>query len=154
MAYTSIEETIVAVLVAQWGLGAPLSTAEVKFFTGWYNPDYKEHPQVVVSHSYPARDIEWFGEITGDTKLHYISREIFVINCWCHIPAGADAPDEDDPMEQMRKEVFRICKEQWNAYAAPFGAVLPRDRGRYIPDFDKTPRLERVELEIQVNIRE
>lgn len=158
MAYTNIEEAILAKLdSASWTLAAPLTRAEIHFTTGWYDSHKAEYPQVTVTYLFPFRDAEmFFGDSGDDDNLHTIDREIFAVNCWFRVPAGKSVGDFIDNIEEMRVECYKILKDEWKSYAAPtnIGAVIPRNRGRPFYPMEKQPRMLRVELEVQANIRE
>ena len=158
MAYTNIEEAILAKLdSASWTLAGRLVRANIHFTTGWYDAHKSEYPQVSVSYLFPYSDSEmFFGNAADDDNLHTIDREIVAVNCWLRVPAGKSVNDFIDDIEQMRVECYKILKDQWKNYAAPanVGAVIPRNRGTPFYPTEKQPRMLRVEIEVQVNIRE
>ena len=151
----SIADQLKDMLVNNWALAAPIAVADIHFDIGWYDARKSEYPQVTVSPLFPLRDIEYFGESLTHVPLHFIAREIYVVNLWIRVDAGREGDiEEEEQIEDMREEVVRILTTQWKSFAAPLGAVLPRNRGRNLSVIDKQARQLRFEIEVQVNIRE
>lgn len=138
-----------------WALASPIAAADIHWDVGWYDAHKAEYPQITVSPLVPLGDIEYFGESLTHQPLHYIAREIYVINIWYRVPAGMEGDiAREERIEDMREEVVRILTTQWSSFAAPIGAVLPRNRGRNLSLIERQARMLRIEIEVQVNIRE
>lgn len=107
------------------------------FTTDWYDSKLLT-PQVTVGPlASPVG--RFFGTI--NLTLHHRFR----VNCWLHIPAGADGESEKTTIEDMRKEVLRIVNAKRHS-AASFANVVPLDEGTPLHELDQTPRILRYEL--------
>ena len=150
MSTTTVAETILAELVAHWTLANP-AAADIHFHVDWYDPKQPKKPQITVTGpiSSPNR---FFGPASAAAAgLHLLSYQRFLVNIWVVVPAGEDSDDQSDIAELMRIEVVRILNEQRAGYTPPIGLVVPLDEGRALHELDRTPRLLRYEIMIQVN---
>jgi len=156
MAVTTIAEGISALLAANWGLAAPLATADIHFDVGWVDRQWigqsNASPQVIVSGPMTS-PIRYFGMETAVSaaKQHLLSYGIYVINIWLRIMAGTDGDVEEDYAEQMRNEVVRIINEGCITTPTRVTYLIPRDMGRALHELDRTPRLLRFEITVQAN---
>jgi len=153
---TTIAEAITALLSSKWGLGAPLAAGDIHFDTGWVDRQWigqsAASPQIIATGPVDS-PIRHFGKKTVGAagKHHLLSYEIYLINVWVRVPAGADGDTEEDYAESMRREVVDIINE--NCITTPSGVtyLTPLDRGRAIHERERTPRVFRFEITVQAN---
>ena len=161
MATVTIPEEITAMLIAQWGLVAPISTAEIHFDVGWV--DMKQlratniNAQVITSGPI-ASPTRFFGPnvnlLTGavDVGLRLLNYHRYVINIWVPIPRGDLRGIWEDYAEQIRFEVIRIINEQRSAFVClKIMFAIPLDAGIARHELDATPMILRYEITIQVD---
>ena len=159
MATTTIPEEISAMLVAQWGLAAPIDTGHLHFDVGWV--DRKQlratnvNAQIIVSGPISSA-MRYFGPdvVAGVVApgLRLLSYHHYVINIWVPIPAGDERDIWDDYAEQIRFEVIRIINEQRSNFTcAKIMFAIPLDAGVARHELDATPRILRYEITIQVD---
>ena len=150
MASDSVSKVVLNVIQSNWSLGGALSPSLIHFASGWFDNDYTNQPQLTVSPS-DSDPTEYFGPTVGHNMMHYISRDIYVVNIWLPIPSGSAGANEEQYRNQMREEVMRILVTQTSNFSAPLGRVLPMNRGRNLSEMNRTPRLLRFELPFWAN---
>jgi len=119
----------------------------------WYDPKQPGKPQITVTGpiSSPNR---FFGPASAAAAgLHLLSYQRFLVNIWVVVPAGEDSDDQSDYAELMRIEAVKILNEQRAGYTLPIGLVIPLDEGRALHELDRTPRLLRYEIMVQVSYK-
>ena len=163
MATVTIPEEVSAMLVAQWGLAAPISTAEIHFDVGWVDRKWlratNTNAQVIVSGPV-ASPIRYFGPhwIGGvgvgalSPGLRLLAYHLYVVNIWVPIPAGDERHIWEDYAEQIRFEIVRILNEQRSGFVCTkIMFLIPRDMGVARHELDVTPRIMRYEISFQVD---
>ena len=149
---TTVAATIIDCLQANWGGGITPVVGDIIWSDEWFRSrdDVRDMPQVTVTGPVSSR-IRFFGPaVTGGVPaagLHLFSFQHYRVNVWVTIPRGDYTVDESiyyTYAEDMRNEIVRILNEQrCSCYAAPLG--LARH------EFNRTPRMIRYEILIQVN---
>ena len=160
MAVTTIAETIIDCLQANWGGAIVPAVGDIIWSPEWFRSrgNVRDEPQVTVTGPVSSR-IRFFGPaVTAGVPapgLHLFSYHHYRINVWVTIPRGAYDADDSlyyDYAETMRYEIVRILNEKrCTCYAEPLGLVFPLDEGIARHEFNRTPRMIRYEILIQVN---
>jgi hypothetical protein len=157
---TTVAATIVDCLQANWGGAVVPAVGDIVFTDGWYRSreDVRTKPQVTVSGPYDSRN-RFFGPavVAGVPRpgLHLLSFQHYRVNIWVTVPRGEYSDDEsiyNTYAEDMREEIVRILNEQrCSCYAEPLGIVVPLDQGVARHELNRTPRVLRYEILVQVN---
>ena len=160
MATVTIPEEISAMLLAQWGLLAPISIAEIHFDVGWVDQKWlratNTNAQVITSGPiaspmrYFGPDVSALGVVAPGLRL--LSYHRYVINIWVPIPRGDLRGVWEDYAELIRFEVIRIINEQRSNFTcAKIMFAIPLDAGIARHELDATPMILRYEITIQVD---
>jgi hypothetical protein len=158
---TTVAATIIDCLQANWGGAVVPAAADIIFSDEWYRSrdDVRDKPQVTVTGPVSSRNRFFGPAVTPPTTrapgLHLFSFQHYRVNVWVTIPRGKY--DDDEAVEytyaeDMRNEIVRILNEQrCSCYADPLGIVVPLDQGVGRHEFNRTPRMLRYEILVQVN---
>lgn len=139
MPYTTVAEAIVASLIANWSLLAPVSTSEIHFDDGWFD---KLHPDIQVTVFGPiTSENQFFGPPTGSQLLSITTYDNYEIHVWVRIPRGAEGDTEETLANRIRREVHRILNEQRESHVPPISMVYPLSRGEARHEYNQTPKI-------------
>ena len=160
MATVTIPQEIAATLDSVlWLLAAPISRSQIHFDTEWVDRKWlratNTNAQVIVSGPISSTTRFFGPEVTlgvVSPGLHLLNYHWYTINVWVPIPAGDETDIYEDYAEQIRFEIIRIINEQRNSFTcAKITFAIPLDAGVALHELDRTPRILRYEITIQVD---
>jgi len=150
MSSDSVAEQIRDMLEENWALTGDLRAHKVEFSVGWYNAKVPDKHQVTVRHSFDG-PVKYFGATADNIHLTIMIHARYVVNCWFIIRRGESGDEEEDRIEDMRREVMQILNTKRTCFVPPVGLVIPLDGGRALHEWDRTPRILRYEISVMAN---
>ena len=139
--------SLLAFIKNEWALAAPVAKTDISWGTYWFNARKMEYPQITIS-DLAAPVFERYR--SGSVDLDFRTRPTYRLNVWNRVPVGAPGTQQNQNVDDMRREVARILKHgidtDFGGSLGDLHFAIPRDFGTPLHELEIEPKFLRYEM--------